>query len=72
VRSETERPNAGGGRRAYLWGIMSGIALLAGTALILAGLWNRDRERLALGLFVAGAVLVVAAGVLAVPALTAP
>jgi uncharacterized membrane protein YiaA len=51
---------------------MSGIALLAGTALILAGLWNRDRERLALGLFVAGAILVVLAGVLAIPALTAP
>jgi uncharacterized membrane protein YiaA len=51
---------------------MSGIALLAGTALILAGLWNRDRERVALGLFIAGAVLVVMAGVFAIPTLAAP
>jgi hypothetical protein len=51
---------------------MSGIALLAGTALILAGLWHRDRERLALGLFVAGAVLVVLAGVIALPTIMAP
>jgi hypothetical protein len=46
---------------------MGGIVLLAGTALILAGLWHRDRERLALVLFVAGALLVVVAGLLVVP-----
>jgi uncharacterized membrane protein YiaA len=51
---------------------MSGIALLAGTALILAGLWHRDRERVALGLFMAGAVLVVLAGVIALPTIMAP
>jgi hypothetical protein len=51
---------------------MSGIALVAGTALILGGLWHRDRERLALGLFIAGAVLVVLAGVFALPTLAAP
>jgi hypothetical protein len=51
---------------------MSGVALMAGTALILSGLWHRDRERLALGLFVAGAVLVVLAGVIALPTIMAP
>lgn len=51
---------------------MSGIALLAGTALILAGLWNRDRERLSVVLFLVGALLVVAAGVLAAPGLLSP
>jgi hypothetical protein len=45
---------------------------MAGTALILSGLWHRDRERLALGLFVAGAVLVVLAGVIALPTIMAP
>jgi hypothetical protein len=48
---------------------MSGIALLAGTVLILTGLWHRDREQLALALFVAGSLLVVLGGVLAVPGL---
>jgi len=48
---------------------MSGILLLAGTVLILTGLWHRDRERLSMGLFVIGAVLVVSAGVVAVPGL---
>lgn len=48
---------------------MSGIILLAGTALILTGLWHRDRERLSISLFIAGAVLVVAAGVIAAPGL---
>jgi hypothetical protein len=50
--------------------VNAGIALLAGAGLLLAGLWNRDRERLAIALFAAGAVLVVLAGVLAVPGLT--
>lgn len=54
-----------------LFYIMSGIALLAGTALILAGLWHRDRERLAIMLFVAGALLVIGAGVLAAPGILA-
>jgi uncharacterized membrane protein YiaA len=45
---------------------VSGIALVVGTVFILAGLWNRDRERLALSLFIIGAMLVIAAGVLAV------
>lgn len=48
---------------------MSGIILLTGTALILTGLWHRDRERLSMGLFIIGAVLVVAAGVIAAPGL---
>lgn len=51
--------------------ILSGIALLAGTALILVGLWHRDRERLAIMLFVAGALLVIGAGVLAAPGILA-
>jgi hypothetical protein len=48
----------------------AGIALVSGALLLLAGLWNRDRERLAVALFAAGAVLVVLAGVLAAPGLT--
>lgn len=44
--------------------VMNLILFAAGVALILAGLWNRDEERLALGLFAAGAVLVLAAGLL--------
>jgi hypothetical protein len=48
-----------------MWSLAS---LITGTALILAGLWNRDRERLAVGLFAAGAVLVVLTGILALQA----
>jgi uncharacterized membrane protein YiaA len=51
---------------------VAGLALLAGSVLILAGLWNRDRERLAMGLFAVGALLVVLAGVLATAGLTGP
>jgi hypothetical protein len=51
---------------------MSGIALLVGTALILVGLWRRDRERLSLVLFVSGALLVVLAGVSAVGSFSGP
>lgn len=50
--------------------VSPGITLLAGAGLLLAGLWNRDRERLALALFLVGAILVVIAGVLAVPGFT--
>jgi hypothetical protein len=50
--------------------VSAGIALVAGAVLLLAGLWNRDRERLAVALFAAGAVLVVLAGVLAAPGFT--
>lgn len=51
---------------------MAAIALVVGTALLLAGLWNRDRERLSIGLFVAGAILVVLAGLLFVPSIVEP
>lgn len=51
---------------------MSALALVSGTVLILLGLWHRDRVRLSVGLFIAGALLVVLAGILATPLLVAP
>lgn len=51
---------------------MSAIALVSGTALVLIGLWHRDRQRLSVGLFIAGAILVVLAGIIATPTLVAP
>ncbi len=51
---------------------MAGYLLGAGAVLLLAGLWNRDRERLALILAAAGAILIVTAGIVAIPTLTAP
>jgi hypothetical protein len=50
---------------------MSALSLVSGTVLILMGLWHRDRERLSVALFIAGALLVVVAGVLAAPAFVA-
>lgn len=43
---------------------MTAILFVAGVIFILAGLWNRDEERLALGLFAVGALLVLVAGAL--------
>ena len=43
---------------------MTAILFAAGVLFILAGLWNRDEERLALGLFGVGALLVLVAGAL--------
>ncbi len=51
---------------------MPGILLLVGVILLLAGLWNRDRERLALILAAIGAILIVAAGIVAIPTLMTP
>jgi hypothetical protein len=51
---------------------MTGAIFLAGIFLILAGLWNRDQERLALILAAVGGILVVIAGILAIPALMPP
>lgn len=50
---------------------MSALALVAGTTLILTGLWHRDRERLSVVLFIGGALLVVLAGVFAAPGFVA-
>lgn len=47
-------------------------SFLVGVALVFAGLWNRDRERLALILAGIGAILIVMAGILAIPTLTNP